>query len=191
MESITMSTLKPIRHNPKKTPNTRYLMELRQMISCSLADYFHTKEGVFDHIRFWMDHNDEFPVLWPHAIEGASCKPTEVSCESLFSISGYKSGARQTTLKAMQFEREVIMSYNIQHVFFDIKHAVNVFLKRTENKDWDGKESRDMLYYMEQEEELFLLRGHNDEEWVEEDTENDIEIDEDEFDEDIDDSEEV
>jgi hypothetical protein len=100
----------------------------------NLADYFRAKEdGVFDHIRFWMDHKDEFPTLWPYAIERASCNPTEVSCESLFSISGYKSGARQTTLKARQFEREVIISYNIQHVFFDIEHAVNVFLKRTEN----------------------------------------------------------
>ena len=109
-----------------------------------------------------MDHSKKFPKLWSFAVERASCNPTEVSCETLFSESGYASTARNTKLSSRQFEREVSIARNIQVVYFDIEHAVDVFLARKKKGDWDeDEEARDALFYMEQERDLFIGRGSN------------------------------
>ena len=127
----------------------------------NLANYI-TKEGKFKHIQFWVDHSKKFPKLWSFAVERASCNPTEVSCETLFSESGYASTARNTKLSSRQFEREVSIARNIQVVYFDIEHAVDVFLARKKKGDWDeDEEARDALFYMEQERDLFIGRGSN------------------------------
>ena len=97
------------------------------------AHYFSTS-GPFDYIKFLMDHKKEFPKLWSYAIEKASCNPTEVACETLFSESGYASNARRTKLKSTQFEREVIVAHNLQNVYFDFDRAVDIFMKREKNK---------------------------------------------------------
>lgn len=114
------------------------------------ANYF--KLGKFDHVRFWIDHQVEFPKLWAYAVQIASANPTEVSCESLFSQSGYASTARRTRVKSVTFERETLLAHNLQTVFFDLEHAVDTFLKREQNKDWDESQDneRDDLFYLEQ-----------------------------------------
>jgi hypothetical protein len=102
------------------------------------ADYF--KIGTFEYIRFWVDHLKDFPKLWSYAVEIASCNPTEVSCESLFSQSGYASNSRRTKLKSRQFEREVIIANNLQKVYFDIDHAIEIFMEQERKKDWNDEE---------------------------------------------------
>lgn len=114
------------------------------------ADYF--KGGQFEHVRFWLDHKKEFPKLWLYAVRIASANPTEVSCESLFSESGYASCPRRTRLKTENFERETIMSHNMQKVYFDLENAVDTYMKRDENKDWGISNNRDDLNYMERRE---------------------------------------
>ena len=57
------------------------------------ADYF--KLGHFDHICFWLDHQEVFPKLWMYAVRIALANPTKVSCEALFSQSGYASTSRR------------------------------------------------------------------------------------------------
>ena len=64
-------------------------------------------------------------------------------------------------MKSTQFEREVIVAHNLQNVYFDFDfdRAVDIFMKREKNKDWNDEETRDALYYMEAEKELFVNRG--------------------------------
>ena len=121
------------------------------------VDYF-TKSG-FDYIKFWYDHKQQFPKLWSYAIEKASCNPTEVSCETLFSESGYASNSRRTKLKSKQFEREVIVSHNLQNIYVDLERAVDIFIKRNDEKEWNDDEDRDALFYMEVEKDLSVGGG--------------------------------
>ena len=99
----------------------------------NLANFF-DKDGHFQYIKFWMDHKSYFPKLSSYAIERASCNPTEVSCETLFSESGYASNARRTGLKSRQFEREVMLAHNLKNVFFDIERAIDVYVEREKKK---------------------------------------------------------
>ena len=110
--------------------------------------------------------------------------PTEVSCETLFSESGYSSSARRTRLKSIQFEREVNIAHNLQWVFFDMDRAVDTFIYRQQNKKWDDDEGRDALGFMEQEADLFIDRGGEEGSEGEENEEghgNDSDDDEDDF----------
>ena len=180
----------------KRTPNTKYLhgtesdtisdttiaigdkVEERGADLPSgknLADYFNL-EGEFLHIKFWMDHKKKFPMLWSYAVERSSSNPTEVSCETLFSESGYASNARRTRLKSVQFEREVNIAHNLQWVFFDIERAVDTFLYRQKHKKWDYAEGRDALMFMEQEAELFADRGGEESESDGESDEDEVEV---------------
>lgn len=58
-------------------------------------------------------------------------------------------------MKSRQFEREVIIANNLQKVYFDIDHAIEIFMERERKKDWNDEETRDDLFYMELEKELF------------------------------------
>ena len=56
----------------------------------------------------------------------------------------------------------MILAHNLKHVFFDIERAIDVFMDREKNKNWDeDEEYRDELYYMTQEQRLFEIRGIN------------------------------
>jgi hypothetical protein len=46
---------------------------------------------------------------------------------------------------------------------FFCEHAVDIFIKRELNKDWNDEETRDDLFYMEQEKVLFVDRGGDNE----------------------------
>lgn len=114
------------------------------------ADYF--KFGKFQHIQFWLHHQKQFPKLWMYALRIASANPTEVSCESLFSQSGYASTSRNTRMKSVNFERETIIANNLQNVYFDIERAVDTYMKRENNKEWgDDDDCRDAMFYLDQE----------------------------------------
>jgi hypothetical protein len=58
-------------------------------------------------------------------------------------------------LKSRQFEREVIIANNLQKVYFDIDHAIEIFMERERKKDWNDEETQNDLFYMELEKELF------------------------------------
>lgn len=64
-----------------------------------------------------------FPKLWMYAVRIALANPTEVSCKALFSQSGYASTSRRTRLKLATFERETMLAYNLQKVYFDLPHT--------------------------------------------------------------------
>jgi hypothetical protein len=80
------------------------------------ADYF-DQRGKFKVIKFWCGHQTHFPELWAYATEIASANPTAVSCETLFSQSGYASNSRRTRLDSRQLECQTIIAHNLQHVF--------------------------------------------------------------------------
>lgn len=58
-------------------------------------------------------------------------------------------------MKSRQFEREVIIANNLQKVYFDIDHAIEIFMERERKKDWNDEETQNDLFYMELEKELF------------------------------------
>ena len=58
-------------------------------------------------------------------------------------------------MKSRQFEREVIIAKNLQKVYFDIDHAIEIFMERERKKDWNDEETQNDLFYMELEKELF------------------------------------
>lgn len=112
------------------------------------SKYFDTM-GKFQHVQFWLEHKKQFPKLWAYAVGIASANPTEVSCETLFSQSGYASNSRRTRLKSKHFERQTIVASSLQNVFFDVERAVDLFIKREDKNDWGDGGLRDELNYGE------------------------------------------
>jgi hypothetical protein len=67
-------------------------------------------------------------------------------------------------------EREVILAHNLQHVFFDIERAIDIYIEREKNKNREeDAEYLDELFFMEQEHSLFQNRGAMEEGVVAED----------------------
>ncbi len=117
------------------------------------ADYF--KFGKFQHVQFWLHHQKQFPKLWMYALQIASANPTEVSCESLFSQSGYASTSRNTRMKSINFECQTIIAHNLKKVYFDIEQAVNKYKKREKNNEWgDDDNYCDAMFYLDWEEDM-------------------------------------
>jgi hypothetical protein len=65
---------------------------------CNLAD-FNDGRGYFDLVKFIGFNRQSFPFIYRRACCLASMRVNEVGCERFFSIAGYVSNPRRTSLK--------------------------------------------------------------------------------------------
>ena len=81
--------------------------------------------------------------------------------EKLFSESGYASNAHKTIFASRHFEQYFIFAHNLQHIYFDEEHAVNIFLEQEDKKYWDEAELWDALFYVEEQIGLQVVNENN------------------------------
>ena len=80
------------------------------------ADYVEGN-GNYDIVKYLVDHKKEFPAL--HSVGVGELCPhlsTEVDCESLFSLAGFKSHPRRTQTDICNYERLVVTKHRSQSI---------------------------------------------------------------------------
>jgi hypothetical protein len=107
---------------------------------CNLADSIDEK-GYFDLVKFIGYNSQSFPFIYKLACCVASMRVNEVGCERFFSIAGYVSNPRRTSLKVRHYEALAMLKHNIQKIFVDEDWVVQQYLKMEQNKNWDALET--------------------------------------------------
>jgi hypothetical protein len=109
---------------------------------CNLADFIDNK-GYFDLVKFIGYNRQSFPFIYKLACCQASMRVNEVGCERFFSIAGYVSSPRRTSLKVRHYEALAMLKHNIQKIYVDEDWVVEQYMTLEKNKGWDAMEARD------------------------------------------------
>jgi hAT family C-terminal dimerisation region len=121
-------------------------------VTCNLADFI-DDTGYFNLNRFLGVNKQSFPYLNKLAGCLASLRTNEVGCERFFSVAGYVSNPRRTSLKVRNYEAIAMLKRNMQHIYIDEKWVVQEYTKMEKDKDWDSLETQqdDLVVALEQE----------------------------------------
>lgn len=122
-------------------------------VDCNLADFI-CEKGHFDLVLFLHLQKDAFPTLYKLAVCMSSIRTNEVGCERFFSIAGYVSCPRRTSLKVRNYECLATLKINMQHVFIDERWVVNQYLMMEQNKSWTQLENDDDMNVLNLEREM-------------------------------------
>jgi hypothetical protein len=122
-------------------------------VKCNLANFV-AKGGHFDLVEFLRLQEKSFPYLYKLALCLASLRTNEVGCERFFSIAGYVSSPRRTSLNVRNYECIAAMKRNMHQVYIDEEWVVQQYLALEKTKGWDKLESRDDLLVLNLEREL-------------------------------------
>jgi hypothetical protein len=106
----------------------------------NLADFIDNK-GYFDQVKFIGYNRDSFPFRYKLACCLASTRVNEVGCERFFSIAGYASNPRRTSLKVRHYEALAMLKHNIQKIYVDEDWVVEQYMTLEKNKEWDALET--------------------------------------------------
>ncbi|KAL7529489.1 hypothetical protein ACHAXR_002994, partial [Thalassiosira sp. AJA248-18] len=110
---------------------------------------------------------------------------TEVDCESLFSQAGYAADSRRSLTKIRFYERLVITKHRLSRIHCHLPDVKELYIKKWKNNDWDEKEERDALDFLDLEKDIHLsMFPHNAAVFEDED----LHDEEDEYENDDDDS---
>lgn len=101
----------------------------------NLAHYVNGK-GRFNILRFFRDHQKQFPTLFLVAQCMASRRVVEVGCERFFSLTGYISAPRRTRLGVRTYERLAMLSSNMKRVYVDPTMVKKEYLRRCKLGLW-------------------------------------------------------
>ena len=76
-----------------------------------------------------------------------------MGCERFFSVAGYVSNPRRTSLKVRNYEAIAMLKRNMQHIYIDEKWVVHKYMRMEKGKDWDSLETQqdDLVVALEQE----------------------------------------
>ena len=119
------------------------------------ADYMDGK-GYFDICQFYEDTKFLYPGLantFLGKLGHHSCQ--EADCETLFSMSGYKSDPRRLMALIRTYERLVIASHRMHRFHIRDKVVIEEYMKRYKNNYWDEKECRYDKEFLKVEEEIW------------------------------------
>ena len=112
-----------------------------------------TKKRCF---RLFDDVQIEFPSLsYVYIGQLAGRVPTEVGCETLFSMSGQLNCARRMSMFVRLYERLVIGKHRMSRIYVSSGNVKKRYLQRHIANDWDEDEERDSKEYLEQEREIW------------------------------------
>jgi hypothetical protein len=103
---------------------------------CNLADFF-DNTGYFNLVNFLQFNKQVFPYLYKLACCLASLRTNEVGCERFFSIAGYVSNPRRTSLKVHHYESIAMLKRNMQQVYINEQWVVNRYMEKERSKDWN------------------------------------------------------
>ena len=104
----------------------------------------------------FIDLKIEFPALsYVYIGQLASRVPTEVGCESLFSVSGQLNCSRRMHLHVRLYERLVIGKHRMSRIYVSSENVKKRYLQRHVDDNWDEDEERDSKEYLEQEREIW------------------------------------
>ena len=110
----------------------------------NLADYV-DKNGRFDELAFFADHQKDLPTLYMIAQKKASVQVVEVGCERFFNLSGYISSPKRTSLGVRTYERLAMLSSLIQNVHVNEERIAEEYLRRCSNGSWKRSNTEDAL----------------------------------------------
>jgi hypothetical protein len=122
-------------------------------ITCNLADYI-SDEGHFDLVTFLQLQEKVFPTLYKLAVCLAAIRTNEVGCERFFSIAGYVSCPRRTSLKVRNYECLASLKANIRNVYIDQQWVVDQYLLLEKKKSWAHLDSEDDMLVLKLEREM-------------------------------------
>jgi hAT family C-terminal dimerisation region len=111
---------------------------------CNLADFV-DKTGYFDLVRFLKFNEKSFPFLYKLACCLACLRMNEVGCERFFSIAGYVSNPRRTSLKVRHYECLAMLKRNLQQVYIDENWVVQQYMTLEKTKAWGTLDTRSDL----------------------------------------------
>ena len=112
--------------------------------------------GYFDICQFYEATRFLYPGLantFLGKLGHHSCQ--EADCETLFSMSGYKSEARRLNSLCRTYERLVIASHRMHRFHIRDQVIIDAYMDRVRNNDWDDEENRDDEEFLKLEEELW------------------------------------
>ena len=110
----------------------------------NLVDYV-DKNGRFDELAFFIDHQNDFPTLYVLAQKKASVQVVEVGCERFFNLSGYVSSPKRTSLGVRTYERLAMLSSLIQNVYVNEERIAEEYLRRCKSGSWKHSNTEDAL----------------------------------------------
>jgi hypothetical protein len=101
---------------------------------CNLAAFIDNK-GYFDQVKFIGYNCDFFPFIYKLACCLALMRVNKVGCERFFSIAGYVSNPRRTSLKVRHYKALAMLKHNIQKIYVDKDWVVEQYMTLEKNKD--------------------------------------------------------
>jgi hypothetical protein len=108
---------------------------------CNLADFIDGK-GYFNLVKFIGYNQQSFPFIYKLACCVAALRVNEVGCERFFSIAGYVSNPRRSSLKVRHYEALAMLKLNLQRVYIDEDWVVQQYMKMEKSKEWDALDSQ-------------------------------------------------
>jgi hAT family C-terminal dimerisation region len=104
-------------------------------------------------VKFAAYNNKTFPYIYKLVCCLASLRTNEVGCERFFSIAGYVSNPRRSSLKVHHYESIAMLKRNMQQVYIDEDWVVKQFVMKEKDKDWSETDRRsdEMVAALEQE----------------------------------------
>ena len=81
--------------------------------------------------------------------------PTEVGCETLFSVSGQLNCSRSMSMFVRLYKRLVIGKHRMSLIYVSSGNVKKRYLQRLIANNWDEDEERDSKKYLEQEKEIW------------------------------------
>lgn len=108
------------------------------------------KKGVYDIVKFQLDHKDLFPAVFHVGVgQLSSHLSSAVNCESFFSHAGHISDPLRSSTKVRTLERLVIAKHCLKHIYCCPKKVQKLYLKRKKANNWDGDKERDDQMFLD------------------------------------------
>jgi hypothetical protein len=122
-------------------------------VTCNLSDFI-GDDGRFDLVSFLELQKACFPTLYKLAVCLSAIRTNEVGCERFFSIAGYVSCPRRTSLKVRNYECLATLKANIQNVFIDEQWVVDQYLLMEKGRSWKDLDNKNDMEVLTLEREL-------------------------------------
>ena len=110
----------------------------------NFADYIDCR-GRIDLVHFFGDHIRYFPTMWIVVQCEAARRVVEVGCERFFSLSGYVSAPRRTSLGVRTYERLAMMASILQKVYISKEWVAREYLRRCKKGVWKKENTEEAL----------------------------------------------
>jgi hypothetical protein len=108
---------------------------------CNLANFINNK-GYFNLVKIIGYNQQTFPFLYKLACCVAAMRVNKAGCERFFSIAGYISNPRCTSLKVQHYEALAMLKLNIQQMYINEDWVVQQYLKMEKSKEWDATDTQ-------------------------------------------------